>query len=83
MCIQLDYSNVKEFYILNDYCFLKIKNNVATMTGGVLNAMPKYVEVNIGHSGIQKYIYADGTADDFGLSLANYELTKDDMNVCN
>jgi hypothetical protein len=83
MCVQLDYSNFKEFYVLNDYCFLKIKNNIATFSGGVLNEVPKYVEININNSRIERFHYSDGSTDDYGLSLANYGLTKDDMNVCN
>jgi hypothetical protein len=86
ICVQLDYSNFKEYYVLNDYCFFKIKNNIATMAVGVFNpnyGIPKYVEVNIANSGVEKFVYANGTANDFGLSLANWGLTKDDMNVCN
>lgn len=86
LCIQLDYSNFKEYYVLNDYCFFKIKNNIATMAVGVFNpdeGMPKYVEVNLRGNGSEKLIYANGTVDDVGLSLANYGLTKGDMNNCN
>jgi hypothetical protein len=86
ICVQLDYSNFKDYYVVNDYCFFKIKNNIATMTGGFFNTnygIPKYVEVNIANSGNERFKHADGSFNDVGLSLANYGLTKDDMNVCN
>jgi len=86
VCVQLDYSNYKEYYVLNDYCFLRIKNNIATMAVGFFNSdngIPKYVEVNIKNNRIEKFTQADGTIDTVGLNLANYGLTRDDMNTCN
>src|ERR1700733_12694596 len=50
ICVQLDTSNVKSFYVFNDQAFLKIKNNIATMAAGFLDTYygaATYVEVNM------------------------------------
>ncbi len=86
ICVKLDYSNTPSFYKLNDLCFLKIKDSIATMAVGQVdayNGMPTYVEVNMNNSGKEKYTYRSGKTDEFNESLANYKLTVSDINTCN
>jgi len=86
ICVKLDYSNTKSFYKLNDLCFLKIKDSIATMAVGQVDSyygMPVYVEVNINNNGMEKYTYPGGKANEFDESLGNYNLTVRDINTCN
>lgn len=86
ICVKLDYSNTPSFYKLNDLCFLKIKDSIATMAVGQAdpyNGMATYVEVNMNNSGKEKYTYRSGRTEEFDESLANYKLTVSDINTCN
>lgn len=73
ICVRLDYTNTKAIDIANDLCLIRIKDNIATMAAGFLDpyfGVPRYVEVNINNSGVQKYIYAQGREQSFSLGLA-------------
>jgi hypothetical protein len=86
VCIKLDYTNVTTFYELNDLCFLKIKDGIATMANGVFNpyyGIPDYIEVNVNNDLQEKFFYKGGKETRYGLSLANYNLSINDINECN
>lgn len=86
ICVKLDYSSVKEYYVLNNLCAIKIKNNIATIAAGFLssdNGIVDYVEENIGHNGLEKFTYKNGVVYEGGYGLANMGLSEIDMNFCN
>jgi len=86
ICVRLDYTNVKNCYILNDLCAIKIKNNIATMAAGFLtsaNGVVDYVEVNMNHNKREKFTFKNGFIDEFGFGLSNLGLTQQDMDYCN
>jgi hypothetical protein len=86
ICVQLDFSNFRDLEIINESCFLKIKNNIATMDEGVYSSdvgVPKYVEVNIGNSGVEKQLTYSGDTNVKKFYLPNWGLSKRDLNICN
>jgi len=84
ICVRLDYSTVKKIYILNDLCALKIKDNVATMSGAAYskNGCPTYVEVNLNHTGRTKFYWKDGKNEEFEWLLNTNGLMEKDLNRC-
>ncbi|BAU56165.1 hypothetical protein [Mucilaginibacter gotjawali] len=86
ICVKLDFSNFRDLEIINEYCFLKIKNNIATVDEGVYSSdvgVPKYVEVNIGNSGVEKQLTYSGDTTVKKFYLPNWGLSKSDLNICN
>lgn len=86
VCVKLDYSNVKDFYICNDLCFIKIKNNIATIDVGFINpdyGFPNYVVVNMHNSGVEIYKYGVDRTLTSRLALTNFGSTAKDMSFCN
>jgi len=86
VCVKLDYSNVKTFYVFNNICFLKIKNGIATMANGFLSSydgVATYVDVNINNDRQERFFYSKGQIDTLPLRLNNFNLTKQDLNECN
>ena len=86
VCVKLDYSNVKNFYVFNELCFLKIKDSIATMATGFYNPYigpATYVRVNINNDRKEEYSYSNGQVDTTVLSVSNYNLTRQDLNECN
>ena len=86
ICVQLDTCNVKSFYVLNNLCALKIKNNIATLSGSVYNpdlGFPEYVEINMNNDGKTKFHFKDGSFDEFKWLLHTNGLTEKEMSFCN
>lgn len=86
ICVKLDFSNVQKFEIINEYCFLKIKDSVATMGDGFFDkeiGVPRYIEVNIGNSGIEREFMANGDTTSDRFYLPNWGLSRNDLNICN
>lgn len=86
ICVQLDTCNVKSFYVLNDLCALKIKNNIATLSGSVYNpdlGFPVYAEINIANKGKTKLHFKNGTIDEAEWLLHTNGLTEKELNFCN
>jgi hypothetical protein len=83
--VRLDYCNVKNFFVLNDLCALSIKNNIATMSGSVYDpndGFPVYVEVNLNRTGETKFVFKDGSTDEFSWLLHVNGLIKADLMTC-
>lgn len=86
VCVKLDTCNIKNFYVLNDICALKIKDSKATFSAGVYvpyDGIVDYVEVNVKKSGKIKYRFKNGDVGEYELVLANSGVSTEDMNVCN
>jgi len=86
VCVQLDTCNVKNFYVLNDLCALKIKNNIAAFSGSVYNpnlGFPTYIEINMKNDGKTKVQFKDGTVYEYKWLLHTNGLTPEQMNICN
>jgi len=85
LCAHLEYATVQNFYVLNDLCAIKIKNNIATMSGTVYDpnvGFPTYVEVNLNRTGITKFYFKDGTTDQFESLLRANGLSDGDLDIC-
>ena len=85
MCIQLDSTNIDNFYVFNDLCALKIKNNIATMPGGLFDKtlIPEYVEVNLKKDLKVKIYYKNGENEEYSLGMGSGGLLESDLNLCN
>lgn len=86
ICVQIDTCNVKTFYVLNDLCALKIKDNIATLSGSKYSpdfGFPDYVEINMNKDGKTKFHFKNGTVDEFEWLLHTNGLTEKDLNFCN
>ncbi|TCC97711.1 hypothetical protein [Pedobacter hiemivivus] len=85
ICIKLDYSNVSDFYLFKQSRGLKIKDGIATMSGGIFmkDKIINYVEINMNNSGKEKFLYKNGDAEEFDLSYGAGGIEEGDMNVCN
>jgi len=84
-CLQLDYCNLDSFhlYIPNE-AFLKIKNGRAVMPipTGTSNGEIDYIEVNIGHSGKEKFYKNGKLIEEYDLSFNSAGLLEDDLKIC-
>ena len=85
LCVVLDYTNTNNIYIFNDLCALKIKNGIATITGGLFeqNLTAAYVEINISKSLKNKIYFQNGVVQEYDLGLGSGGLLEKDMNLCN
>ena len=86
VCIKLDYTNIKNFYMFNDMSCLRIKNNKAIMSIGFVSESDKkinYVEININGDGKERYYKEGGGFDESDLTLASNNLIETDMKFCN
>ncbi|QIL40544.1 hypothetical protein G7074_15480 [Pedobacter sp. HDW13] len=85
ICIKLEYSNIKDFYLFKEAHGLIIKNGIATMSGGIFmeDKIVDRVEVNINNSNKEKFFYKNGEIDEFELSFGAGAIKESDMNVCN
>ena len=84
LCIKLDYTNIDDFYIFNEYSGLKIKNGIATMSGGVYieNERINYVEINMNNEKKEKFYLKDGSVDVIELLFHKGGLIESDMDLC-
>ena len=84
ICIKLDYTNTNDFYIFNENSGLKIKNGIATMSGGVYieNEKIDYVEINMNNEKKEKFYFKDGSVDVIELLFHKGGLIESDMDLC-
>ena len=84
ICIKLDYTNTNDFYIFNENSALKIKNGIATMSGGVYikNNEIVYIEVNMNDEKKEKVYLKNGQVDVFELLFHSGALMESDMDLC-
>ena len=84
ICIKLEYSNIKSFYLFKEAHGLIIKNGIATMSGGIFigDKIVDRVEVNINNSNKEKFFYKNGEIDEFELSFGAGGIKEEDMNIC-
>ncbi|MDP9079746.1 MAG: hypothetical protein M3O71_20140 [Bacteroidota bacterium] len=86
VCIKLDSSNTKNYYIYNDLCGFKIKNGIATMALGVVNdavGTAIYVEANTNNKNKIILHYKNGDTDEYMFTLDPRGLKENDLNACN
>lgn len=85
ICIKLEYSNIKDFYLFKRAHGLIIKNGIATMSGGIFigDKIVDRVEVNINNSKKEKFFYNNGEIDEFEISFGAGGIREEDMRVCN
>ena len=85
ICIYLDYTNTSNFYIFNDLCALKIKDNVATMSNGVFmeGDIPKYVEINVRGDLMETVYFTNGKVDKFEMGFGSGGVLESDLSICN
>ena len=81
----MDYSNTDSFYYFQDKNALRIKDDIATIPGGVLvpTQIPVYLEVNMDNNYKMIFHFAHATTDTFELNYNSTGLSKEDMNYCN
>jgi hypothetical protein len=86
VCVKLDSTSVKNFYIFNTLDCIKIKNGIATFAAGYLNhtlGVVDSVAVNINNSGKVIFHYKDDARDELPLAFSPMGLKESDMNACN
>lgn len=84
-CLQLDYCNVDSFYLyIPNAAFLKIKNGRAVMPipTGTSNGEIDYIEVNIEHSGKEKFYKNGKLIEEYRLSFSSAGLLEKDIGFC-
>lgn len=85
VCVKIDWSNKKDFYLYKDQLTLKIKDSIATFCGGVFLSDPesiKYVEVNMNNSKKISYYRKNGEVYKKNIDLGMLGLREEDLNSC-
>ena len=86
VCVKIDTSNTKNFYIYNSLCGFKIKNGIATMALGVFDSYfgpAIYIEANINNNHLVILHYKKGEPDRYIFTLDPDGLKEKDLNACN
>ena len=85
ICVKLDSTNIKNFFVYNNLDCLKVKNGIATFSAGYLNhtlGMVDSVEANMNNSGKVIYYYSAHAKDSSPLGFAPNGLHEDDLKSC-
>lgn len=85
VCLDLDYSNTKDFYVFNEFACLRIKDGKAIMSIGFVmqnDEKVKYIEVNIKGDKKERFFKEGGGVDEYEMTLASNGILKEDMKNC-
>lgn len=86
VCLKLDYSNIKSFYVFNESVCLKIKDGKAIMSIGFVmqnDKKIKYIEVNMQADKKERFFKEGGEVDEYDMTLASNGILEADMKFCN